>query len=72
MKVNSTTVIMNPSWGKTLELLQQHGSIRISTTDVETFKKLLDSINLQYTTIEDGILTRFTLTKSTESVTTKS
>lgn len=40
--MNLTTIIPNPTWGKTLGLLQERGSIRISSVDNETFKKLLD------------------------------
>jgi hypothetical protein len=54
---------MNPSWGDTLNLIQEHGSIRISSVDNVLFRKLLDSIGLKYTESGDGILTRFTLDK---------
>lgn len=65
MKANITTIIMAPTWGKTLELLQEKGTLRINSSDNETFKNLLNSINLKYTTEEDAQtkLTRFTLIK---------
>lgn len=60
--IKSTTIIPNPTWDKTLELLQKHNTIRISTSDIDTFKKILDSIGLKYNTKVDGEeLTRFTL-----------
>jgi hypothetical protein len=64
--MNLTTIIPNPSWGKTLELLQANGTIRISSSDKKTFQKLLKSIKLEHTT-EDNTetkLTRFTLNKT--------
>jgi hypothetical protein len=61
MKV--TTMIPNPSWGKTLELLQEKKTIRISSIDSETFEKLLNSINLKFVKENDLTtkLTRFTI-----------
>lgn len=61
--MKSTTIIINPTWGKTLELFQEKGSIRISSSDTDKFKNLLNSINLKYSTEDDleKKLTRFTL-----------
>jgi hypothetical protein len=66
MKFITTTIIPNPTWGKTLELLQEKGSIRINTTSSKAFKNLLDSINLKYSVNDDTEtkLSRFTLNKS--------
>lgn len=64
--MKATTIIPNPTWGKTLELLQQKGTIRIDTASRETFENLLNSINLKFL-VEDDIdtkLTRFTLAKN--------
>jgi hypothetical protein len=60
-----TTIIPNPTWGKTLEILQEKGSIRIDTNSSETFKSLLNSISLKYTVSDDldTKLTRFTLSE---------
>jgi hypothetical protein len=59
------TIVPNPSWGTTLQLLQDKGSIRIDTNSSKTFKNLLDSINMKYTVSDclDTKLTRFTLIK---------
>ena len=56
-------MIPNPSWGKTLELLQEKKTIRISSIDSETFEKLLNSINLKFVKENDLTtkLTRFTI-----------
>ena len=64
MKVNIKTIIPTPSWGTVLQKLQEHGSIRIDTNSSETFKSLLNSINIKYTVSDDleSKLTRFTLT----------
>jgi hypothetical protein len=60
--MKTTEIIPNPSWGKVLEIFQSKGTIRIDTPSSDTFKKLLDSINLKYVTQEDGKnLTRFTI-----------
>jgi hypothetical protein len=61
--LETVTIIPNPSWGKVLQLLQEKGTIRISSSDNEKFKKLLDSISLKYK-VEENLetkLTRFTL-----------
>ena len=62
----TTTIIPNPTWGKTLELFQQKGTIKIDTASKETFKSLLGSINLEYLVEDDKDtkLTRFTLAKN--------
>ena len=59
-----TTIIPNPTWGKTLELLQTKKTIRISSCDSQTFENLLNSINLPFIKEDDLTtkLTRFTLT----------
>lgn len=65
--MKATTIIPNPTWGKILELIQKHGTIRIDSTSSDTFKKLLESINLKYS-IEDDVekgLSRFTLLPKT-------
>lgn len=70
--MKSTTIIPTPSWGVVLAAFQEKGTIRIDTPSSDTFKKLLDAINTQYTTEEDGEnLTRFTLVTddSTEEIT---
>jgi hypothetical protein len=61
--LETVTIIPNPSWGKVLQLLQEKGTIRISSSDNEKFKKLLDSISLKYKVEEnlEAKLTRFTL-----------
>jgi hypothetical protein len=61
--LETVTIIPNPSWGKVLQLFQEKGTIRISSSDNEKFKKLLDSISLKYK-VEENLetkLTRFTL-----------
>jgi len=65
MKVNITTIIPSPSWGTVLQKLQKNGSIKIDTDSSETFKSLLNSINLKYTVSDDleTKLSRFTLKK---------
>lgn len=65
-KMKITTIIPNPSWGKTLELLQEKKTIRISSCDAETFEKLLNSINLKFVKEDDLTtkLTRFTLSQT--------
>ena len=57
------TIIPTPTWEKTLELFQEKGIIRISSSDSETFKNLLNSINLKYSSEDDAEtkLTRFTI-----------
>lgn len=66
--MKTTTIIPNPSWGKVLDSLQENGTIRIDTGSAETFKNLLNAINANYTTEEDGKdLTRFTLVKEDDS-----
>ena len=66
--MKTTTIIPNPSWGKVLDSLQENGTIRIDTPSAETFKNLLNAINANYTTEEDGKnLTRFTLVKEEDS-----
>lgn len=64
--IDITTIIMSPSWGQILDLIQEKGTIRISSSDNDNFKKLLDSVNLKYKVEEDEEkkLTRFTLIKS--------
>lgn len=67
MKVNVTTIIPNPTWGKTLDLLQHHKSIRINTSDADKFKAIIEATGLKYSTKEDGKdLTRFTLESTSE------
>ena len=64
--MKNTTIIPNPSWGKTLELLQEKKTIRISSCDSETFEKLLNSINLKFVKEDDLTtkLSRFTLSQT--------
>jgi hypothetical protein len=61
-----TTIIPNPTWAQTLELLHQKGTLRINTSDSDTFKNLLNSMGLKYSTEEEPEkkLTRFTLLKT--------
>jgi len=65
-KMKSTTIIPNPSWGKTLELLQEKKTIRISSCDSEPFEKLLNSIKIKFVKEDDLTtkLTRFTLSQT--------
>ncbi len=60
-----TNIIEKPTWGKTLQLLQEKGTLRINSSDSETFENLLNSINLKYfkQSDEESKLTRFTLIK---------
>jgi hypothetical protein len=64
--MKNTTIIPNLSWGKTLELLQEKNTIRISSCDSETFEKLLNSINLKFIKEDDLTtrLSRFTLSQT--------
>jgi hypothetical protein len=64
--MKNITIIPNISWGKTLELLQEKNTIRISSCDSETFEKLLNSINLKFIKEDDLTtrLSRFTLSQT--------
>lgn len=67
--VKTTTIIMNPTWGKTLELFQERGKIKISTADADKFKAILSGADIKYvaTDLEGGSeatkLTEFVLNK---------
>lgn len=63
MKANITTIIMHPTWGQTMKLLEEKKTVRISTKDAQVFQTILDAAGYKYETKEDGKdLTRFTLT----------
>ena len=66
--MKSVTMIPNPSWGNTLNLLQKHGSIRIPTSESGKFKKIIASIGLEFKADDDvkTKLTRFTLLRPTK------
>jgi len=64
--MKTTTIIPNPTWGKTLELLQKHGSIKLLEADSEKFKKILDAAELSYETEtvageKNSVFVKFTL-----------
>lgn len=52
-KLKITTIVTKPTWGKTLALFQEKGSIRIPTSDSETFRKILDAIPLMKYSVEE-------------------
>ena len=59
--MKSTTVIMTPTWGRTLMALEEKKSIRLVKADTEKFKSILDAIGYKHETSEDGAFVRFTL-----------
>ncbi len=61
--LNTVTIIPNPTWEQTLDLLKTKKSIRINTKDYEKFTQILNSIPLNYIVEHDykSRLTRFTL-----------
>lgn len=48
--MKSTTIIPGLSWGKALELFQSHGNISLEKSDSETFKSILEVINIDFET----------------------
>jgi hypothetical protein len=64
-----TTIIPTPTWGKTLELFQSKGSIKLLESDSEKFKSILDAAGLSYETEtikgeKEMVFTKFTLKKA--------
>jgi hypothetical protein len=66
MKV--TTMIPNPSWGKTLELLQEKKTIRISSIDSETFEKMQRLENYYFSGSGSNPLNRLFIDDFTEEL----
>jgi hypothetical protein len=63
--MKATTIIVKPSWGQTLSLLEKKLSIRILKTDGDRFRAILDAGGYRYKCTDEsfGEFERFALTK---------
>lgn len=69
--MKTTTIIPNPTWGDTLQLLEVRKSIRINKTDSDKFRTILDAVGYRYETVDDEHFTRFTLLNKSQVLTEK-
>ncbi len=62
--MKATTIVMTPTWGKTVCLLEENKSVKILKTDGEKFKSILDAAGYKYTSTEEGEFERFALVRT--------